>query len=413
MSVEFEEKIIRKIDKRREEIVNFVASLIKTPSTNPPGNEKEIVEVIKKKARNLNLGEGEIVAKVPERPNIVFSLKGKDPGNRLFFNGHLDTKPAGDLDKWETDPFSPTFIDNKIFGLGSSDMKAAVGAMLYALGFLKEYDVIKKGELKLLLTADEEAITNFGASYLCNNYDLQADFGLIGEPAGITKPWEKIFIANRRLLGFKMIVEGTQIHSSLSEHLNSINANQKMCWVIDKINKDLEFSYNKKDEYSIGITKNIGMFIEGGINYGIYPGRSECKSELRVPPEISRDILFNEIKRFIQRLKKEDKNLHIEIKKEIPANKETLNYPYVRGDEPFVRFIRESCQKVLGYSPSLDLFPGGTDASVFQEIKGIPTISAFGPGILKVCHQPNEYVYIDDIIKATKMYVLIATRYLS
>jgi len=67
----------------------------------------------------------------------------------------------------------------------------------------------------------------------------------------------------------------------------------------------------------------------------------------------------------------------------------------------------------LGFVPPNGGFPGGTDALFIQNYCNIPTIPAFGPGILSLCHQPNEYVPIEAVVQAAKIYALSAVRYLS
>jgi acetylornithine deacetylase/succinyl-diaminopimelate desuccinylase-like protein len=121
------------------------------------------------------------------------------------------------------------------------------------------------------------------------------------------------------------------------------------------------------------------------------------------------------VEEFVEKLRREDPELDIEIEVEIPSSgKRGFFTPEVGEDELFVKILKEATKDVLGFSPPSDVFPGGSsDASAIQRLTGIPTIPAFGPGILCLCHQPNEYVHVKDIIAAAKIYALAATRYLS
>ena len=85
----------------------------------------------------------------------------------------------------------------------------------------------------------------------------------------------------------------------------------------------------------------------------------------------------------------------------------------VSADHPFIPVLLEAAQRVLGRRPELSAFPGGTDASKYQALAGIPTIPSFGPGWLPLAHGPNECVGVEAILQAAKMYALAAKAYLT
>ena len=97
------------IDRHRENLLQFASDLIATPSPNLPGDERAVVEVIMTEMQRLGLTGAEIAAKSPDRPNVLFKLRGKRPGPVLMLCGHSDTKPVGDVSQWRTDPFMPVF----------------------------------------------------------------------------------------------------------------------------------------------------------------------------------------------------------------------------------------------------------------------------------------------------------------
>ena len=72
-----------------------------------------------------------------------------------------------------------------------------------------------------------------------------------------------------------------------------------------------------------------------------------------------------------------------------------------------------SAGNVLGKVPQLGAYPAWTDARFFQHVAGVPTIPAFGPGLLTVAHGPNERVLVESIVKASRIYALSGARYLS
>ena len=126
------------IDRRRDELLRFVTELVRTPSPNPPGDERAVVEVILAEMGRLGLTGAEIVAKEPHRPNVILRLPGRGGGPTLMLAGHTDTKPVGERSSWATDPLDPVVVDGKLCGLGATDMKGAVAAMVYAAAALSQ-----------------------------------------------------------------------------------------------------------------------------------------------------------------------------------------------------------------------------------------------------------------------------------
>ena len=127
------------LEDRRQEIVDFTCQLVATSSQNPPGDERAVTDVILARMKELGLEGAEIAARQPERPNIVYRQRGRVGSPCLLLNGHTDTKPVGEADRklWKTDPLSPTLVEGRLYGLGSTDMKGGLAAMVYSAAALR------------------------------------------------------------------------------------------------------------------------------------------------------------------------------------------------------------------------------------------------------------------------------------
>ena len=134
--------VLNWIEEHREKLLEFAARLVATPSPNLPGDERAIVAVILAEMKRLGLVGAEVAAKEPHRPNVIYRLRGGRPGPVLMLCGHSDTKPVGDASHWRTDPLQPVFKDGKLYGLGSTDMKGAVAAMIYATAAIKQSETV-------------------------------------------------------------------------------------------------------------------------------------------------------------------------------------------------------------------------------------------------------------------------------
>ena len=146
-------KVANFIRERQREIFEFTCDLIRTPSINPPGDEREVSAVICQRLDQLGVKDVQLLACDVTRPNVVAQVVGDKPGKRIMFSGHIDTKPPGDLSQWKTNPLEAVVQGDQLIGLGSGDMKAAVAAMVYAAAALKTLDSFP-GEIALALTAD-------------------------------------------------------------------------------------------------------------------------------------------------------------------------------------------------------------------------------------------------------------------
>src|SRR6266704_3247286 len=175
-----------------------------------------------------------VVAKEPTRPNVVGEVVGEHTGQILMFNGHIDTKPTGDISQWATGPYDPVIRDGRLHGLGSADMKGAVAAMVYAGGALAEVGA-PQGSLRVVLIADEEAGSRYGARFLAGRPELAADSVLVGEATGMEVPWAYVAVASRGLSCFLVKVRGTQMHSSLSDQVPSVNASVQLAKVLTRM----------------------------------------------------------------------------------------------------------------------------------------------------------------------------------
>ena len=253
--------------------VELARELVATPSPNPPGDERAIAAVVQQAMAALGYRDLTTIACAEERPNGV-GVVGTGP-RTLILNGHLDTKPPGNEGAWQTGPYDPVIRDGRLYGLGSTDMKGAVAAMIYAGAALAEAADLA-GTLRLVLSADEEAGSVFGARFLAETRAVTGDAVLVGEPTGFTSAWEYLAVASRGISCFRVVVRGTQMHSSLSDRLPAVNASVQLARVLIRLSDELELPE--------GATLNVGVTLRGGIFWGVYPGEAEAGVEVRTVP---------------------------------------------------------------------------------------------------------------------------------
>jgi acetylornithine deacetylase/succinyl-diaminopimelate desuccinylase family protein len=407
-------KICDFIDNTRDEIIDFALDCIRQSSETPPGNETAIAELIKKKALRWGLGKPQVFAKKQERPNLIFNLNGARNGKKLILGGHLDTKPLGDANSWKViDPLKPAIVDGRLYGRGSTDMKGALVGMLAAVYAIKSAGLSFNGELGLLFTADEEGGCAYGAKYLAE-VGFGADAIVLGEPSGEERNFDTIGIASRGVLLGKIIVHGTQMHSSISDRGGCINASVKMAKVLTEFAQNLknDLRYKPNTFYPLGPTINPGVILEGGIFYGVVPGLAGFGFDIRVIPGMEFISLKEDIESFLKKLKKDDPELDAELVLEKPPLDAWMPPAEIDEDHPIVKSCAAAAKNIMGYEPIKVGEPFATESSFYANKLNIPTISSFGPGFIKLAHSPDEYVGIDAIVDSAKIYALAALDFL-
>jgi acetylornithine deacetylase/succinyl-diaminopimelate desuccinylase-like protein len=161
----------------REEVTGLLQELLRLDTVNPPGNETRAAELLTAYLARNGV-RSELVAKTPERANVVARLPGGD-GPSLLLMAHTDTVLA-DPAEWSRDPWSGDHVDEEVWGRGALDMKGNVAAAAVAFASLAREGARLPGDLLLALTADEEVGVDFGTSWLAREHPetVRADFGL-------------------------------------------------------------------------------------------------------------------------------------------------------------------------------------------------------------------------------------------
>jgi len=387
--------------------VALAADLVAAASPNPPGDERAVADVLVRTLRDLGIAEVQVVGPAPDRRNVIARIPGRGGGRSLILNGHIDTKPPGELDAWETPPWEPVVRDGRLYGLGAADMKGAVAAMAFAAAEVARAEL--PGDLVLVFSADEEEGSACGARWLAEHGMLTADAAVIGEPSGLARDWEAIRLVSRGVCLFRVDVEGTSMHSSLSDHLESVNANVEMGRLLARF-AERGASVLRHEPHPLapdGPTLNVALVARGGSGQGVVPGSASFVSDVRALPGMTADEIMADVERFLALAAEAQPFLRasVEVEAWLPACE-------IEPVHPIVQALAEASAEVLGTTPPFAVFPGGTDAPHFQLTAGVPTVPSCGPGLLTAAHRPNESITLQSIVEATAIYAGAARRFL-
>jgi acetylornithine deacetylase/succinyl-diaminopimelate desuccinylase-like protein len=151
--------------------VELLQNLIRFDTTNPPGNEAECVAYVNGLLKEAGF-ETTLLAKTPNRPNLIARLKGQGSAPPLLLYGHVDVVTTlGQA--WTHPPFEAKIIDGCVWGRGALDMKGGGAMMLAAFLRAKAEGLSTSGDVVLAILSDEEGGGDYGAKYLVENHPEQ------------------------------------------------------------------------------------------------------------------------------------------------------------------------------------------------------------------------------------------------
>lgn len=315
----------------------------------------------------------------PGKANLIATLGSGDGG--LVLAGHSDTVPY-DANHWQSDPFKLIEKDNKLFGLGATDMKGFFPVILAAVKpFL---DKPLKHPLIILATADEESSMS-GARALAEAGKPKARYAVIGEPT------ELVPIRMHKGIMMEAIrIRGQAGHSSNpSLGRNALDAMTQVMTELISLRGELQTKYRNAGFAIQTPTLNLGC-IHGGDGANRICGECELHFDLRLLPGMDNDELREAIQRRLTPIAESSKT-------------DIVFSSLFEGIEPFDQpadsELVKICELLTGHTAESVAF--ATEAPFMQEL-GMQTV-VLGPGSINQAHQPDEFISIDQIEPAVKI----------
>lgn len=366
-------------------LLKMIAELIRAPSVSSVNPEldqgnREIIDLL---ATWLNDSGFEVeIMPLPGNPakaNLVATL-GQGPDG-LVLSGHTDTVPY-DQGKWRYNPFELTEADQRLYGLGTSDMKAFLALAIDALRDLGAGDL--QQPVILLATADEET-SMAGARALVEQGTLQARHALIGEPTGL-RPVRM----HKGILMEAIRLQGRSGHSSdPALGNNALEAMHKVISALLAWRTRLQERYHNP-LFAVPVpTLNLGH-IHGGDNPNRICPDCELHIDLRPLPGMELQELRHSIHRCVTE-SLQGSGIQIEFKSlfdGIPAMETGAETEIIRLAE-----------QLTGHASEAVAF--GTEAPYLQQL-GMNTV-VLGPGDIAQAHQPDEYLALERLKPMTKL----------
>jgi len=322
------------------------------------------------------------ITPLPEHPgkaNLVATL-GTGPGG-LVLAGHTDTVPW-DEGKWTHDPFRLTEANNRLYGLGTSDMKAFLAL---AIDALREIDANRLREPVILLATADEETGMAGARLLAEQDALHARHAIIGEPTGL-RPVRM----HKGILMEAIRLHGHSGHSSDPSLGNSaLEAMHKVIGALLAWRAQLQ-EQHQNPLFAVPVpTLNLGH-IHGGDNPNRICPDCELHIDLRPLPGMELDDLRSQLHHCVTGILA-DSGIRCEF--------EPLFDGIPSMETPATAQIARLAEQLTGHAAEAVAF--ATEAPYLQEL-GMETI-VLGPGDIAQAHQPDEYLAIERLQPTTRL----------
>jgi succinyl-diaminopimelate desuccinylase len=412
------EGLFKIIDARREEMVELARALIRFPTVNPPGEAYQpCAEFIGRRlgARGFNVeyvratgtpGDSERYPRI----NVVARREGDRPGPCVHFNSHIDVVQTGA--GWTMDPFAAVLKDGKVYGRGACDMKGGLAASIIAVEALIDLDCPLPGALEISGTVDEESGGYGGVHYLAERgwfSQPRVDHVIIPEPLNV----DRVCIGHRGVWWAEIETHGRMAHGSMP-FLGDC-AVRHMHAFIARLERDL---YPRLAARSTDMpvvpsgakhsTMNINSIHGGQAQTSGYPAPcvpDSCRIVIdrRLLIEESMEGVKGEMRALLDQLVEEREGFTYDLRDifEVQPTMADRNGPVARSTAAAI-------QRVLGRPAEFICSPGTYDQKHIDRVGKLRDCIAYGPGILDLAHQPDEYVLVEDMLNSAKVMAMAA-----
>jgi acetylornithine deacetylase/succinyl-diaminopimelate desuccinylase len=357
-----------------------------------PGEERAVAGHVAGRLRDCG-ADVELQPVGDGRANVVARVRGDRPGPVLMLNAHLDTVPPYDM----PDALTPRVADGRLWGRGAADMKGALAAMIAVAGRLAAPGVTFAGDLLLTAVAGEE--NGSPGTRALVEAGVRADFAVVGEPTML-----RVGRAHKGAMWAEAAFRGVATHGSVPQ--NGVNAVYHAARFITAVERDLVPALDRRRHPLLGpATVNVGV-VAGGDRPPMVPASCVVRLDRRWLPGERHDEVLAELADVVAGLRRADPRVDATVT-EMPGTATFVHAPLdCPADDPYLRLL---CAAAADPEPvGLQFW---TDAALLAAA-GIPA-AVCGPGDIAQAHSLAEWVAVDQLHDAVRVYFAMAARMLS
>ncbi|MBX2880306.1 MAG: acetylornithine deacetylase/succinyl-diaminopimelate desuccinylase family protein [Granulosicoccus sp.] len=405
----------------RDDLVDLTRDLVRMPTINPPcANYLEICEYLAARLR-ASAFEVELIRATGTpgdsdrypRWNVVARHEGRRPGQCVHFNSHTDVVDAGN--GWTRDPFGAEVVDSRIYGRGTCDMKGGLAASIIAAETFIRLFPDYAGAIEISGTADEESGGYGGVAYLAEQGRFTPErvhHVIIPEP--LNK--DRVCLGHRGVWWGEIETQGHIAHGSMPflgdcavRHMGAVvNAMEDSLFpALQNRRTAMPVVPEGARQSTLNINSIHGGLPEAeegydGLPSALVPDSCRMVFDRRFLMEEDLHAVKGEMRDILESVKSKRENFRYDLRdlfEVLPSMTER--------DAPVVKSVSQAVEQVLGKKPEYVVSPGTYDQKHIDRIGRMKNCIAYGPGILDLAHQPDEYVDIDDMLDSVRVMGLV------
>ncbi|THB63734.1 MAG: M20 family metallo-hydrolase [Desulfovibrio sp.] len=392
------------LDKQRDLVIDLQKHLVAIPALGPDNDgdgEQAKAEWLKGRMQDMgfprleNIDAPDTRVSAGFRPNIAGIIPGKDTSRTLWVIAHTDVVPSGDLELWDSDPWTLRVEDDVMYGRGVEDNHQGIVSGLLVAQALLDLNITPPINYGALMVADEETASLYGLDYVvAHRADLFSKDDIIVVPDFGVADSSLVEIAEKQMLWLKVSVKGKQCHASTpGQGVNSLVAASAF---VVKL-RELYAKFNQQDELFDPPTSTFEPTKkEANVpNVNTIPGLDVFYVDCRVLADYDLDAVLAEVKAMGEAIETE---YNVRVEYDIVQRGEAA--PNTAPDSEVVTRLAKGIKAVYNVEAKPAGVGGGTVAAFLRK-RGYPT--AVWATCVHNAHQPNESSLISTQIGDAKV----------
>jgi succinyl-diaminopimelate desuccinylase len=382
-----------------DEVVALTRELVRIPSVyrpgQPDGNEAAVARFLENylARRGLTTFTHEVA---PGRPNIIADWNPGGAGRGLILEGHTDVVTAGDESAWTHAPFGGVLAGGRIYGRGAADMKGGLAAAISALGAVRATAPDLPGRVRIAAVVDEEAMMLGIKAFVNDGWARGFDAAIVCEPEE-----NELCLLQKGAMRVLATFRGKMAHGAMP--YAGVNPIAPAARFVARLSEEERRQHKRHRHHPyLGLPHltptTFRAPIHGEPQFNVMAGEAQVTVDVRTVPGQDHEELLTMLR-----------TLAAAAHDEVPVAEAVLDLiedrPWTEtpADAPIVAALERAYHTALGRPPRYGGVPGSTDGTILRAWAGLPIVTV-GPGNRLIPHQRDEYVDVDDLVDAARLY---------